>query len=482
MTKILQRRGRVAHALRMMHETGFLGRFLPEFGRITFLVQHDLYHKYTVDEHTLKAVEALDQAAQGTDPKLARLRKVFAEIEDVAPLYLGLLFHDIGKGHGGGHVLRGVRITERVCRRLGLNQTSTQDVIFLVQQHLLMSHLSQRRDLTEDHLIAEFASTVGSLHRLNMLMLLTYADMSGVGPGVWNDWKGALLWELYDRTRLHLTGNKSTKSRRSRTALLREQVNQGLTLKFLPSEIERHLAMLPERYLRVTEPKQIGRHLRLVKLLEGEELTTDWQTIEEGHCTELTVCTHDKPGLFAAIAGTLTAYGINILSADLYTREDGVVLDTFKICEVSSHHPVRAEQWLRVEQSLKAATEGRYDVAAAIEQWRAKALRRAKRRNHHLPAQPVVRFDSEASTSSTVIEVKAEDAPGLAYKIASTLAALELNITFAKITTEKSHALDIFYVTDSTGEKLTTTDMSLVERTLLDALDRTLNTLTKEAI
>jgi [protein-PII] uridylyltransferase len=354
-------------------------------------------------------------------------------------------------------------------------------VIFLVHHHLLMSHLSQRRDLTEESLIGEFATAVGSLDCLDKLMLLTYADTSGVGPGAWNDWKGALLWELYDRTRSHLTGSKPIRWGRNQIMLLKQQVNRGLALKFLPSEIERHLAILPERYLRATEPSRIGRHLRLVKLLEAEKLVTDWRTIEEGHCTELTVCTQDRPGLFAAIAGTLTAHGINILSADLYTREDGVVIDTFKVCEVNSHHPVRAEQWPRIEQNLKAAIEGRYDVAAAVESWQTRAPRRSKR--HRIQMPPTVRFDSEASAASTVIEVKAEDELGLAYKIASTLTALQLNITFAKITTEKSHALDIFYVTDANGQKLDFTAMTLVERALLEALGGGSKiTLMKEAV
>lgn len=479
--EILRQKGRVAGALRLMHETGFLGRFLPEFARITFLVQHDLYHKYTIDEHTLKAVEALDHVAEKGDPQVARLGKVFAEIADAAPLYLGLFLHDIGKGHGGGHVARGVKIAERVCQRLGLDARSTQTVIFLVHHHLLMSHLSQRRDLTEESLVEEFASTVGSLEGLNNLLLLTYADTSGVGPGTWNDWKGALLWELYDRTRSHLTDGKPTKWGRNRIMQLKHQVNQGLALKFLPSEIERHLAMLPERYLRATEPSRVGRHLRLVKLLEAETLVTDWRTVEEGHCTELTVCTHDKPGLFAAIAGTLTAHGINILSADLYTREDGVVIDTLKVCEVNSQHPVRAEQWPRIEQTLKAAIEGRFEVMAAVESWRARTPRRSKR--HRIQAPPTVRFDSDASATSTVIEVKAEDEPGLAYKIASTLTALQLNITFAKITTEKSLALDVFYVTDTNGQKLAFHHMNLVEHTLLDALGgQSITTLMKEAV
>jgi [protein-PII] uridylyltransferase len=467
--EILQRRGRVASTLRLMHETGFLGRLLPEFARITFLVQHDFYHKYTIDEHTLKAVEALDAVAEGHDPKLTRLGKVFAEIQDAAPVYLGLFLHDIGKGHGGGHVRRGVHIAERVCERLGLIGPSAQEVVFLVQYHLLMSHLSQRRDLSEQGLIEEFAATVGNLQRLNMLLLLTYADMSGVGPGVWNDWKGALLWDLYSRARLELTGGRPVQWDGSRGTLLKQKIILELLPEVLPSEVERHFALLPERYLRVTEPDQMVRHFRLMKLLSADSLITDWRTAADKHCTELTVCTRDSAGLFARIAGTLTAHGINILSADLYTREDGIVIDTFRICEVNSHHPVRTEQVPRIEQNLRAAIEGHYDIAAAVESWRTKAPRRLKRRNH-IHVSPTVRFDSDSSATSTIIEVKAEDEPGLAYKIASLLAALGLNITFAKITTDKSHALDVFYVTDSAGQKLPPAGMLPVEHALLEAL------------
>ncbi len=469
--EILRQRGRVAGVLRFMHETGFLGRFLPEFGRITFLVQHDFYHKYTIDEHTLKAVEALDGVADGHDVKLSRLGKVFGEIEDAAPLYLGLLLHDLGKGRGSGHVRRGVRIAERVCERLSLDEARSQDVSFLIDHHLVMSHLSQRRDLTQENLISEFVRTAGTLNRLNMLMLLTYADTVGVGPGTWSEWKSALLWELYGRARLHLTGGKPIQWGPSRSMLLRQQVKEALAPNFPVSEIERHLAMLPERYLRATEPSRIEHQLQLVKLLDQETVVTGWRTVEEGHYTELTVCTRDKPGLFATIAIMLTVQGINILSADLYTREDSVVIDTFKICEVNSHHPVRAEHWPRVEQKLKAAVDGLFDVASAIEQWQAEAPRRSRRHGGHTRSAPSVRFDVEASSTSTVIEVKAEDEPGLAYKIASTLTGLDLNITFAKITTDKRHALDVFYVTDARGERLTSDDMRRVERTLLQALD-----------
>jgi len=469
--EILRRRGRVAATLRMMHETGFLGRLLPEFARITFLVQHDFYHKYTIDEHTLKAIESLDRLADQCDPRMLRYAKVFAEIQDAAPLYLALLLHDIGKGHGGSHVQKGVRIAERVCARLRLDEQSKAHVLRLINEHLLMSHTSQRRDLSEDGLIDSVVARIGNLDCLNMLLLLTYADTSGVGPGVWSDWKGALLWELYGRARSHFVDDKAARFERDRRVLFKQQVIHELLPEYLPSEVERHFAMMPERYQRANKPLQIARHIRLINRLETETLATDWHAAIGGHCTDLTVCARDRAGLFARIAGTLTAHGINILSADLNTREDGLIVDTFKVCEVHTQGPVRADLPAKVEATLKAAIEDRYDVAAAVERWRLKAPRRTWRRSARKPVSPAVRFDSDASPASTVIEVRVEDEPGLAYKITSTIAALAFNITFAKITTEKSHALDVFYITNAHGQKLAAEEMQAVERALLDALN-----------
>ncbi|HKS43377.1 MAG TPA: ACT domain-containing protein, partial [Blastocatellia bacterium] len=339
-----------------------------------------------------------------------------------------------------------------------------------IKEHLLMSHTSERRDLSEEGLIESFARKVGSLDCLNMLLLLTYADISGIGPGVWNDWKSALLWELYTRARSHFVDDKSLRSSINRRVLFKQQVIRELLPEFLPSEVERHFAMMPERYQRANKPTQIARHIRLIGRLKNEQLACDWYLAPGGHCTDLTVSTRDRTGLFACIAGTLTAHGINILSADLNTREDGLVIDMFKVSEVNSQQPVKTELYLKVEQNLKAAIEGCYDVAAEVERWRAKSPRRTWRRTARKPVQTAVKFDSETSPSGTVIEVRAEDEPGLAYKIASAIAALSLSITFAKITTEKSHALDVFYITDARGQKLNMGEMQTVELALLEAL------------
>jgi [protein-PII] uridylyltransferase len=463
------RRPRAAATLRLMHECGLLGRLLPEFRRVTFLVQHDHYHKYTVDEHTLKALEALDEVAEGRAPEVARFHAVFRELEDPASLYLGLLLHDVGKArHGAGHSARGARAAEGVCRRLGLDRRRADDVAFLVRQHLLMSQLSQRRDLSEAPLVEAFAREVGGADRLDQLLLLTYADHRGVGPGVWTEWKGALLWDLYGQARSRLSGQPAPSARRNGPGRARQRLRKALAGEFPASEVERHLALMPERYLRATDPERLEGHFRLVQRLPPASLAAEWRAVEERHHTELTVCARDAPGLLARLAGTLTAQGINILSVEVYTREDGVVLDTFRLADTGSGRPVSSGRWPAVEQALEAAVGGRTDVAQAIEWWRRRSLPRPRRRRAGAPA---VRFDSESSRLATVVEVRAEDEPGLVHLLAATLAGLGLDISFAKIATEKSLALDVFYVTDARGGgKLGPERLAAVEAALLDAL------------
>jgi [protein-PII] uridylyltransferase len=301
-----------------------------------------------------------------------------------------------------------------------------------------------------------------------MLLLLTFADNNAVGPGIWNDWKGALLWELYSKTRDHLSGEHAAVSASDRRARLMERVVEGLFPEFLRSDVEEHLALFPERYLRAASPEAVSRHFQLVKDLGSRSLVADWRTAQAGRHTLLTVCTRDASGLLARLAGTLTGHGLSILDLDAFTRSDGIVLDTFTLCEAAGLAPVRPERWPAIESDLAAAVEGRHDVDAAVARGRAKAPRRIKRRP---PTRPVVRFDSAAGQGATVIEVRADDEPGLVYGIAHTLSSLGLNIVLAKIATEKSHALDAFYVTDGSGQALSAETMSRVEEALHFVLD-----------
>jgi [protein-PII] uridylyltransferase len=464
---VLRWRGRVGLALRAMHETGFLGRYLPEFARVSFLVQHDYFHRYTVDEHTLRAIEAIDEVATGTDPAVRPFGRVLDEIEDAAPLYLGMLLHDVGKGRGGGHVERGARLAPRACARLRLDERAADDVVFLVAAHLEMSQVSQHRDLSEPALIESFAERVGSVHRLNLLHVLTYADHRAVAPGIWNEWKGALLWELYHRTRQHLAGHPGEDDP---AEAARARAIEDLRREFPGADLEGHFALLPERYLRATDARHLARHFRLVSSRGGAPAAFEWRDVEASGWTELALVTDDRPGLLAAVAGTLTAHGIDILSVDLFNRRDGTVIDTFRLSEVSAHRPVRPERRPLVEQDVVAALAGRFDVAAAV----AERLRRnppAKKRALGRAARgPSVRFDQEGSATATVIEVKAPDRPGLAWTIADTLARLGLDIRFAKIATAKALALDVFYVTGAGGGKLAPGELAGVEAALLAAL------------
>jgi len=472
-----------------MHEIGFLSRFLPEFGHISLLIQHDLYHHYTVDEHTLKAVEALDELYASHDKQRAHLRAIFDEIEDPGLLYLSILLHDIGKGRGRGHIPRGAKIAERVCKRLGLGEivpgsSSGQPgcdgraakVVLMVRQHVAMAQLAQRRDLNEPHVVADFATRMETLDALNLLLLLTYADLNAVAPGVWSEWKSTLLWELYRRARTMLTGTEALSDETTTTARFKEQVAKALEGSVALSTVERHVALLPDRYVRVTRPAAAAIHLQLVNelnLLKGpgsDAFVRRWLRCGR-ESTELTICARDRHGLCADIAGALAANGIEILSAELNTREDGIALDVFMLREASTLHAIDLHRYPAIERLLRKAIAGEVDVAALVERWRTRNAPRKRIAVTPNPRNlPQVACDNDASQASTLIEVHALDEPGLVYKIASALASLGLDIVCAKIATEKSDALDVFYVTDGEGMKLSQSRMQSVHITLAEML------------
>ncbi len=467
--RLASHRGRVGAPLREMHETGVLGRLVPEWARITFLVQHDFFHKYTVDEHTLRAIDALDELVAGQHPEGVRLARLLDELQDARALYLGMLLHDIAKGRGGGHVPKGIVLARRILKHLAVDAEVADKVVFLVGAHLDMSQISQRRDLSEPAPVEAFAARVGSLERLNLLMLLTYADHCGVGPGTWNEWKASLLWELYDRTRRELEVHPGS-GRPEPCRVEHDAAVAYLRHDFAPAEIERHFALLPERYLRSADAARLVSHFRLVQARGESPAAFEWADRGDGRGTELTVTARDRPGLFARLAGTLAVRGIDILGADLFVRTDGVVLDTLRVAEVPGQRPLRPERRVRLEASLHDAVAGRLDVEDAFDKWQEQAPKRSRRPGGRAARPPLVRYDQEASALATVVEVKAPDQPGLAYTIAHTLAALGLDITSARIATAKALALDVFYVRDEQGRKLDPESLPGVERALLEAL------------
>jgi [protein-PII] uridylyltransferase len=470
--KMLRVKGRVAAGLRLMHELDFLGKFLPEFGRVTCLVQHDLYHRYTVDEHTLRTVEALDDLANSRSKTLERYRGVSNQVwqaGDPATLHLGLLMHDIGKGLGGGHTEKGIEIARRVCARLQLEDQMTQQVLFLIEKHLLMSHIAQRRDLSDEKVISDFAAQVGTVENLNMLCLLTYGDINGVGPAVWNEWKDALLWELYIKARAVLLpeeeGGSDVEPLRARIArMLASEVDQD--------EVRRHFKLLPDDYGRFVPPQVIIEHIRLIASLNSRQVKTSWRVNTQTRCTDLHLCARNRRGLFAAVTGTLTAQGVNILSVHLNTRADGYAVDSFKVRDAAGEPITDPARWEQIDNELKLTLGSEIDVAAAVEKrLRSQTPSKFSSKRKMLAAAPTrFNWDNSSSNKSTILEVRTGDRPGLAYKIASTLTALNLDIVFAKVATEKYLALDIFYVTNAAGEKLQDDELPSVEEALRRAL------------
>jgi [protein-PII] uridylyltransferase len=465
--KLAARRGRVAGVFRLMHETGVLGRLVPEWSRVTFLVQHDFFHKYTVDEHTLRAIDALDALARGQDPQAAPLARLLDEIEDARALYLGMWLHDIAKGRGGGHVQKGAVLARRILNRLAVDQEVAEDAVFLVGAHLEMSQTSQQRDLSEPALIQAFAARIGSVRRLNLLMLLTYADHQGVGPGTWNAWKASLLWDLYERTRSLLETSREEAGGPSLSA--RDRAAADLRRYFPEEEVEHHFALLPERYLRATDAAHLASHFRLVRSRGTRAAAFEWADRGDGRGTDLTVTAADRPGLLSLLAGTLTVHGLDILAADVFARNDGLVLDTLRVAERPGQRPLRPERRVRLESVLLDAVSGALDVADALARWSAQS-RKTRRPGGRAARHPAVRFDQEASAVATVVEVKAPDQPGLVYTLARTLAEEHIDITSARIATAKALALDVFYVRDAQGRKLDPETMARVEGALLHAL------------
>ncbi|MCI0418531.1 MAG: [protein-PII] uridylyltransferase [Acidobacteria bacterium] len=449
---ILRNKGRVAPVIRQMHGLGFLGRVLPEFGRLTCQVQHDLYHKYTTDEHTLRALEVLDAIATGAHSKHAPYQKVLNEIHDSSSLYFAMLMHDTGKGLGSGHSAKGAALVAKALGRLGFDPDEGEKVQALVRHHLLMGHVSQRRNLDDPHAIEGFVKVVDRLDLLNMLLLLTYSDAQAVAPGVWTDWKDYLLWDLYHKAydRLMFAESVSAASHAAAEGV-RKQVLALLTGEMSPEALDTHFQRLPESYLLYTPVAHIVEQLRLFRKLDGADVVFEWMDHAEQGYSDLILVTRDHPGLFAQIAGGLSAFNLNILSAQLNTRDDGLVFDVFQVGSLAGTHQLHREDHPRVEKLLKKVISGQVDIDAYL-------------KTHFKPRPAVggprlsfpsrIRIDNDVSPVATVIEVQAGDRIGLGYRIASALASFDLNIVFAKLATEKSHAFDVFYVRDASGGKV----------------------------
>jgi [protein-PII] uridylyltransferase len=455
--------GRVAQTLRQMHEVGFLGRYLPEWDALTCLVQYDIYHKFTADQHSLIAVENLEALAPGASVSSEGIAQVLNEVQRPDLLMLGMLLHDIGKGKGHGHVAKGIPLAEELTARIGLEGEAAGAVVFLVAQHVALSHIAQRRDVNDPKTVEALAELCGTPERLRKLYLLTFADMRAVGPGVMTGWQAQILWELYGAALQRLTGGRPEK-------LTLQDVAQRVLAELRDAGLKRavpgHLAMTAERYLSTTPPARIAAHMRLIERLDDEPVATELFHHRDLGSSDLVIVTRDVPGLFSLIAGSLAANGINILSAQIHTRADGVAIDTFQVNDPFGEAVTEEARWRRTLQSLRRVLLGEQTVDELL------AARRGSRPGDEpVPGPAKVSVDNHLSDTHTVVEVKCPDRVGLLYLITRTLAGFDLSIASARIATDIDHAFDSFYVADRHGRRIEDPDeMARVRAALEDAL------------
>lgn len=466
---ILRNRKAVGKTLRMMHHLMFLNAFIPEFKNIYCKVQFDLYHIYTVDIHSIFAVENMEQLWAGEYSSVhPLLTSVAKNIEKPELLLLAILFHDIGKGSGKDHSVTGAEMMPRIARRMRLNREDTGRLQFLVLHHLKMTHISQRRDLQDMKMIAQFADLMGMSETLRMLYLLTFADLKAVGPDVWTEWKGNLLRELYEKSFDTLEKKDFYQEKRSEKARNRKKkIRQVLLDEYPEKRVKNIINSLNTRYLMSYRSHEIIPHLRLALQRGKQTLALKIEHVAEAEYTEVTLATLDCPGLFSYIAGVMAAHSINILGAQIHTRKDGSVLDILQVNSPVGGIVDRSQKWEKFELDLRAVIEGRAFIDALIEKCREPDYltlkKQAKRPNK-------IEFDNEVSDKYTVIDVFAHDKVGLLYEITDTLNELGLYIAVSKISTKVDQAADVFYVNDIFGQKII--DQNKIAEIRLKLLER----------
>src|SRR5438093_1555707 len=438
--------GRAAQTFSEMHEIGLLGRYLPEFGALTCLVQYDVYHKFSADQHSLLAVEHLEALAPGQSAESEGAAQVLNEVEKPELLMLGMLLHAVGKAKGHGHVAKGIPLIRELVTRIGLDPDDGAVVEFLVAHHLTLSHIAQRRDIDDPKTIADLAATAGDAQRLKMLYLLTWADMRAVGPGVLTPWQASILHELYRRALVRLTGGRAERPSRVQLA---ERLRAAAGAEQTAQTVKAHLAMMSDRYVATTGVQRMAEHLRMLQRLAETPVVTELFHHTDLGSSDLVVVTRDLPGLFSLIAGTLASQGVNIMSAQIHTRADGMAIDTFQVNEPTGEAVTSPGTWARTLDALRAVLTGDAQVATLLEK------RRAAGRVTTLAGGPAkISLDNHLSDDYTVLEVKCPDRLGLLYLVTRTLAALGLDIATARIATEIDQAVDTFYVHDGRGGKI----------------------------
>jgi [protein-PII] uridylyltransferase len=437
--------------LRRMNEAGVLGRFVPEFGKVVSMMQFNMYHHYTVDEHLIRAVGMLSDIEHGMAAEPHPLStSIIKTIQHRRVLYVAAFLHDIAKGRTEDHSKVGAQIARTLCPRFGMSAAETETVAWLVEHHLLMSSIAFSRDISDARTIRDFADVVQSPERLKLLLILTVADIRAVGPSAWNGWKGQLLRGLYFETEPVVAGGHTLLASRDRIAAAQATFRAAVA-DWPAEEVERFIGRhYPDYWLR-TETRKVVEHFKLVAGAEkaGEKLASTFTTDAFTAITELSLFAPNHPRLLALFAGACAASGANISGAHISTTRDGFALDTFLLAREFDHDEDELRRARRIADTIEKLLKGEIRLSALM------AKRRGKGRLGAFKVAPEVLLDNALSNQFTVIEVSGLDRPGLLFELTNTLSDLNLDITSAHITTFGEKAVDVFYVTDLTNKKIT---------------------------
>lgn len=466
---------RAGVALRSMHAVGVLELLLPEFHGIDALVIRDAYHRYTVDEHTFVLIDTLHELEEEPGPGApdwrVRLGKMVRELENPALLYLAALLHDTGKGRAGDdHATESSRLAESLMSRLEMDPYDQAMVLQLIETHLEMS-AALRRDIFDTETVRSFAGKVQTHESLWMLTLFTYADIRAVHPDALTPWKAENLWRLSMSTANQLDRNvDQERVQPARSGYARRGGDAGRISRLLarakPGErkdLERFVEGFPERYVRTRPSKEIYGQFRMAQQLKSEAVQLDFEYAPE--TSAITLVSRDRPGLFAAITTALAAWGMNVVTAEAFANADGVVVDSFRFQDIFRTLELNESERERFVESVHDAVDGRISAEAMLS-----GRRRGRRKSPRVVVETSVEFDDGASAASTLMQVVAQDVPGLLRTISVTLSEMRFNVEVALVDTEGETAIDVFYLTQS-GNRLTASQKRELRTALVDAIE-----------
>ncbi|MFN0156632.1 MAG: [protein-PII] uridylyltransferase [Bacteroidota bacterium] len=442
----------VAKTLHEMNDLGILGKYIPEFGDLVAFFQHNVYHYFTADEHTLLAVANAEKLRE----QQGVLREVFRSLQRRDILHLAILLHDIAKPRGvADHEITGVTMAEEILDRMGMHD-AIPDVTFLVRNHLLMEQIAFRRNIHDPETIKEFAARFERPEQLDYLYLLTYADLSAVNTNVWTEWKALLLQELYQRAsevlRRNLHGPAIDAFHHSKHRMTAEGIVERLGSRLPREEVQRHLEQIRnESYLALFSEQEIEEHIR--KSQSTEAVSTIF--VQQDGFTEVTTIARDAPFALAKFCAVLAANDANIFDANIFTRDDGIIIDRFRVSDVSTGQQLEQRVCGKIAADLDKVIDGRIDIAHLFEAHKKKWKRRPQRASNSNVRQDV---EFEDNPGHTIIDVYAQDSLGLLYRVTEAMSRLGLDIYFAKIATRMDGVIDAFYTLDRSGRKITDPD------------------------